>query len=74
MWVPEERKAVVARDVKFVEETPEGMIDEHNVTDLLKVDELLGEEASYQDRLPVATPGRRQEALGSPMSSPIPDY
>ncbi|KMQ90721.1 retrovirus-related pol polyprotein from transposon tnt 1-94 [Lasius niger] len=74
VWMPEEHKAVIARDVKFVEETPEGMTDEHNITDLLRVEERSGAEASEPNRLPGSTPRRRQEALGSPMSLPTPDY
>ncbi|TGZ52773.1 Retrovirus-related Pol polyprotein from transposon TNT 1-94 [Temnothorax longispinosus] len=72
VWTPEEQKAIVARDVKFLEAAPEGMADEHNVNEL-RVDKRSGEDAA-SDHLPKPAPQQRLGALVSPVSPPTPDH
>ena len=74
VWMPEEHKAIVARDVKFLEAAPDGKADENELNELLKVEERSGEDAANLDHLPGPVPQPRQEAPGSPAFSPTPDH
>lgn len=38
MWMPEEHKTIVARDVKILEAAPEGMANEDEFSELLNVE------------------------------------
>ncbi|XP_071643015.1 uncharacterized protein [Temnothorax longispinosus] len=71
VWMPEEQKAIVARDVKFLEAAPEGVADEHEVNELLRVEKPSGGDVAPD--LPGPAPQQRQGALGSPLSPPTPD-